>query len=241
MTKFKIWWFGPVRLGLAFVHVGSSYEAMTGPGGKELDLYALLGVPNSAKASDIAAAYYVLARKYHPDTGQADAESLARFKRISHAYEILSDREKRREYDRSLRRAAGVSVRQAYGDQVPVAFGRKPIYDAPRRPGGAPATGSADIHVAFPVRPEEAWGGGSCDFFLNLRQACDPCGGRGWVGGNRCGNCQGQGAVSERRRIQIRLPSGLHTGFVLRVPGQGAHRSGTCGDLLLHIRVQPYW
>ncbi len=62
------------------------------------DYYEVLGVPRDADAAAIKKAYYALAKKHHPDTNKgADAE--AKFAEISNAYEVLSNPEKRQQYD----------------------------------------------------------------------------------------------------------------------------------------------
>ena len=66
------------------------------------DLYKLLGLPREASQDDIGQAHRKLVRKYHPDANPEDPRAEARFKEIQLAYEILSDEEKRREYDKGL-------------------------------------------------------------------------------------------------------------------------------------------
>jgi molecular chaperone DnaJ len=66
---------------------------------KSKDLYAILGVSKSASADDIRKAYRGLARKHHPDLNPDDARAEEQFKRVSFAYDVLSDPEKRRRYD----------------------------------------------------------------------------------------------------------------------------------------------
>src|SRR6266508_3857167 len=63
------------------------------------DYYKILGVPKTATAKEIKAAYSKLARKYHPDVNKGDARSEARFKEINEANEVLSDPDKRTRYD----------------------------------------------------------------------------------------------------------------------------------------------
>jgi molecular chaperone DnaJ len=217
---------------------GVTVLAMSGSTGNEQDLYAILGVPNSATEAEIAAAYYTLARKYHPDTGDADAESLAKFKSISRAYQVLSDRVSRRDYDR---RQASRATPRPFGRP-----GRNAI--VPLAPAAAvgpvdrnAATGSADVHVELPVTPEEAYHGGLCDFILRVQRQCDRCAGTGWTTGHHCRACGGRGDLAERTRIQVRLPRGLRTGSVIRVAGHGGRPSGHSADLWLHIRVRPSW
>ncbi len=67
------------------------------------NLYKLLGLPNEASQQDIRQAHRRLVRKYHPDTNPQDPQAEERFKGIQQAYEILSDTQKRREYDQRLR------------------------------------------------------------------------------------------------------------------------------------------
>ena len=65
----------------------------------EKDFYAELGVPSTASAEDIKRAYRKLARQLHPDANPGDAKAEARFKSVSEAYGVLSDSDKRKQYD----------------------------------------------------------------------------------------------------------------------------------------------
>ncbi|MXW43520.1 MAG: J domain-containing protein, partial [Candidatus Dadabacteria bacterium] len=65
----------------------------------EKDLYAVLGVPRNATQDQIKKAYRDLARKHHPDMNQGDKKSEEKCKEIQHAYETLSDPEKKKTYD----------------------------------------------------------------------------------------------------------------------------------------------
>src|SRR5881397_1713782 len=64
------------------------------------DPYKILGVDKKASAEDIKKAYRKLARQYHPDRNPGDEKAEERFKEISEAYDVLSDPEKRKRYDR---------------------------------------------------------------------------------------------------------------------------------------------
>ena len=67
---------------------------------QETDLYALLGVPRDAEREAIQKAYRKLARQYHPDLNPGDEKAEERFKQIANAYAVLSDEQKRADYDR---------------------------------------------------------------------------------------------------------------------------------------------
>lgn len=75
------------------------------------DLYELLEVPRGASREDIRKAHRRLVREYHPDTNPGDPRAEDRFKEVQRAYEVLSDEEKRREYDGRLRASSSQRAR----------------------------------------------------------------------------------------------------------------------------------
>jgi DnaJ-class molecular chaperone len=206
---------------------------MTSGGTREPDYYRILGVLRTAKRADITAAFHVLARRYHPDVGGTDAESLANFKRINEAYEVLSDEQLRRAYDRRQRDAPVT---------VPVATG--PDSAAVRRPPAElrrPRAASQDIEVELPIAPEEAFHGGPCDFTLQIPTVCRACGGGESVTAGRCATCGGAGMTVDRVPVQFTIPRGIANGAVLRLRGYGRRTPESAGDLLIRIRIQPWW
>jgi len=73
---------------------------------KKRDLYEVLGVSKDVSKAELKKAYYMLAKKYHPDTNKGDKDAAAKFTELSNAYEILSDDAKRAQYDKFGHEAA---------------------------------------------------------------------------------------------------------------------------------------
>jgi curved DNA-binding protein CbpA len=96
------------------------------------DLYKVLGVPRGATQDDVRKAHRKLVRKYHPDANPGDHSSAEHFREVQRAYEVLSDPEKRREYDKTL----GTSTRRN---------STKPRARASRNTGGESAAPPVDF------------------------------------------------------------------------------------------------
>lgn len=84
--------------------------------------------------------------------------------------------------------------------------------------------------------------GGGLGGFGSVSGPCPACGGTGTRTSELCGNCRGQGVVSGRATIEVKIPEGFADGSVLRLAGQGAPggRGGPAGDLLITIHVEPH-
>jgi molecular chaperone DnaJ len=202
------------------------------------DYYQILGVLRSAKLSEITAAYHALAQQCHPDAGAGDAESLAKFKAIARAYEVLSDDGKRREYDRRFSRSKRSSVpTSSFGFAAPFKSVDVPSSLTPRMPVRA----ANDLEIELPIAPEEARFGGPCSFTLDVTSECRDCHGRGSSGNDPCSVCRGTGKSRERRRLEMMLPRGVQSGAIIRIAGQGGRSATSTGDLFVRLRVQPCW
>ncbi|MCD6339041.1 MAG: J domain-containing protein [Verrucomicrobia bacterium] len=218
------------------------------------DYYQVLGVSRDASQEEIKKAFRKLARRYHPDVAKRDPQAEEKFKEINEAYEVLSDPEKRRKYDR-----LGAAWKEG-GFQPPPGWGA----------GGRAGRGGG-------VRYEFHFGGtGFSDFFEQFFGG----GAREWGFGETAsafeGGAAGGGAARARRgqdiegdilvtldeamggsvrmvtlqrvnprtgrteqeQFRVRIPPGVQEGQLIRVPGKGGEGvgGGAAGDLYLRVR-----
>jgi DnaJ-class molecular chaperone len=230
-----------------------------------LDPYKTLGVDKKADAAAIKTAYRRLARQYHPDVNPGDGAAEEKFKEISEAYDILSDEEKRREYDSLGRKAfyergfggagyqrpdfngAGFSFEEIFGDLFSGArMDRRGFHfgGSGPRPGPRPGRGG-DLYCGLAIGLKEAALGTEAALDLNQPQVCPDCQGQGLLaagGGVRpCPTCRGQGQVTRPQSLKVKIPAGLNSGQKIRLKGQGAPGlgGGPPGDLLVEVTVRP--
>ncbi|WP_309498646.1 DnaJ C-terminal domain-containing protein [Sulfurovum sp.] len=180
-------------------------------------LYETLGVSENASADEIKKSYRKLARKYHPDINK-DESAVEKFKEINAAYEVLSDKEKKAQYDQ-------------YGDQM---FGGQNFHDFARGQGGG-------VDLDEILRQMFGSGGGG---FGGARGGFGGFGGpdldtqaRITVpfmvsvnGGKHNISVNGQS-------FDIKIPAGIKSGETMRVRGKGKQYQGQVGDLLLQVEV----
>jgi curved DNA-binding protein len=202
-------------------------------------LYETLEVSPNASETEIKKAYRKLARKYHPDVNK-DKDAEEKFKEINAAYEILSDKEKKAQYDQ-------------YGDAM---FGGQNFHDFSQSAGG----GQADLDEI--LRQMFSGGGGFGGFGGGASGFGGGASGfsSGGFGGGRQQHYQepnldieasvtipfstailgGSHSVSiNGDRFDIKIPAGVKTGEKMRVKGKGHAQGGRVGDLFLKITVAP--
>jgi DnaJ-class molecular chaperone len=181
-----------------------------------LRYYEILGLFPGASESEIKAAYRKLALQFHPDSGRpGDVE---RFREIQEAYEILSDSEKRRAYDRG--RSAPVSW--TGGFEEPLAPFRE-VFTRPRR--------EAPSELDIVMSETEARRGGEAVLEVATDVDCRECGGSGLGFYGWCPACGGEGVLLLRERIRFRVPPGAESGDVVLA------RSGDGGSVRARVRV----
>lgn len=207
------------------------------------DYYKTLGVARDASEKDIKTAYRRLARKYHPDVNPGDKSAEEKFKEISEAHEVLSDKEKRARYDQ-------------FGQYWEQAGAWQP--GAPGAPG--PEQGFTFDFGDFEVGGAGGGESGFSDFFEMLfgggrrgaggatrtrRGAYAPTKGRNieaemevtledaFHGATRAFTLNG-------KRLEVKIPKGVADGQKIRLAHQGEEGPAGKGDLLITIRVRPH-
>ncbi len=165
------------------------------------DLYELLGVERNASTDDLKRAYRKLARELHPDANPDDPAAEARFKEVSQAYEILSDPDRRANYDRfgSEDSFAGGFQPGSVQDIFDIFFGGMSGGGGARRAGPQPGP---DAEVVVDLSLDDAAFGVTRDVSVNVLVACQDCSGSGAAAGTsatRCEECSGSGQV---RRVR---------------------------------------
>ena len=177
------------------------------------DYYEILGVDRSADEQTIKRAYRKLAKKYHPDTNKGNAIAEEKFKEATEAYAVLSDPEKRKEYDQFGHENSDGSYREYHFEEEDLdeilrsifggAFGRHPMRE-----------NGADLHADLSISFDEAVSG--CEKLVHLTEA-----------------------NGSRKSLKVKIPAGIDTGKIIRLRGKGMPGSagGYDGDLLLKVQV----
>jgi molecular chaperone DnaJ len=172
-----------------------------------MDFYALLGVNRSATSDDVERAYRRLARRYHPGINPGDRVAEEMFRQIQQAYAVLTDIERRREYDRGAdmgTAAGGVAVSFAGFDFSTPVEGASAgtfaelfadVFQDAAREAITPSRG-ADVEVGLRLPFKDAMRGGEFPVSVIRQERCPPCGGDGRVPRPPaiCRACSGQGA-----------------------------------------------
>jgi len=162
------------------------------------EYYEVLGVSEDASQEEIKAAYRKKAKRYHPDSNSEAADE-QQFQKINKAYEVLSDEEKRKKYDRFGK--DGIDANAASGGFSDV----QDLFNTIFGGGGGGSSGPQQSpHLKIPVQIslEEAYNGVEKTFEVERRASCEACDGTGSADGTteRCPDCNGRGKVRRTQR-----------------------------------------
>jgi len=199
------------------------------------DYYKVLGVKRDASEKEIKQAFRRLARQHHPDVNAGDKSAEAKFKEISEAYEVLSDKDKRQKYNK-------YGDQWQYADQFEQAQQQSPFRGYTRGGNGVRFSFGDDLNDIF----GDLFGGGGATY--SRRATARPRRGRdidyplevtleeAYNGAARTISFNGS------KRIEVKIPPGVKTGSRVRVAGKGepGFSGGSSGDLYLVVTVKPH-
>jgi len=220
------------------------------------DLYATLGVARGANEADIKKAYRKLAKELHPDRNKDKPDASARFSKVTQAYDILTDKDKRAQYDRG-------EIDEDGNPRAPFGYGGGgPGGGGPFRgnPFGDGANGEPQFQGAEP--------GDISDLFEGLFGGLGRRGGGGGGGGGPFGGFGRRNAPPQKgadaayrldvpfedaatlngqrvtlaggKTLDIKLPKGVEDGTKIRLAGQGQGGLGGNGDAIVTIAIRPH-
>ena len=209
------------------------------------DYYEALGVSKNATPEEIKKAYRKLARKYHPDTNKGDKQAEERFKTISEAHDVLSDPDKRKQYDRGAGPFAAAGGPGGFGGFDPGSFtgGFGDILSnifgggaGAGGPGGARGRERAqrgrDLETEVRITFEQSIEGAQIPLAVPTSAPCPTCRGTGAKPGTSpeiCPKCQGRGVEAEGQGLfSISQPCSQcgGSGTIIADPCPTCHGSG---------------
>lgn len=210
------------------------------------DFYKMLGVSKDVSDADLKKTYRKLARKYHPDSNQGDAAAEAKFKEISEAYSVLSDREQREEYDQI--RAMGSGARFTAGGQG--AGGFEDVFSRFGQSRGGYQ--QADFDDIFSMFGQQSGGG-----FGSGRFGQSSGGFRGYGGPQRGADVTARTTIDfvtatkgetitlqgeDGKPFKVKIPAGVSDGQKIKLRGRGrpSPDGGEAGDIVVSVTVRPH-
>lgn len=228
------------------------------------DFYKILGVSKDATQEQIASAYRKLAIKYHPDHN-SDSGAVDKFKEAAEAFEILSDPDKKRQYDNPGPRGYSFGSTPFGFDVFNHFFGRQAVsqgfdiehyLDLTFEEAALGCNKDVAIKIEEPCSVCKGQGIGSwktCDSCNGtgrkvVRQSpfvmqtiCSICKGTGKISDGQCNSCSGKGTSGTREEnITVKVPAGIFSGARLRVSGKGGINEHGRGDLIIAINVKEH-
>ncbi len=223
------------------------------------DYYKILDISEFSTNEEIKNAYRKLARKWHPDVAGNSDEAILRFKEINEAYEILSDKIKKADYDKA-RRFYNYSAsnnhkkttsydksttnpnfketgnksekKNSFWEDIFKTYKKNEEVKSPKK--------GDDIYSDVEISVFDAISGTTKVINMLQTQICPKCSGRRFVNGAQCSDCKGKGEISEYKRFKVKIPAGIKNLSKIRLAEEGekGQNGGRNGDLYLTIHIR---
>ena len=206
------------------------------------DPYQELGVPRGASADEIKKAFRKLAKKHHPDVNRGNKTSEEKFKRLSSAFDLLGDDDKRKKFDAGEIDADGRETASAYGGGFSRGqAGGSPFGANPFGEGGGQFRSAGFDGVDLNDILGDVFGGGRrggaggyASRGSDVRARLDVDLEEAILGGKK------RIAFSDGRTLDVAIPKGAADGQVLRLKGQGSPGRAGAGDALIELAIRPH-
>jgi molecular chaperone DnaJ len=207
------------------------------------DYYAILGVDRDASEVEIKKAYRQLALQHHPDRNPGDQQAEERFKELSEAYAVLSDPDKRSQYDRFGTVAAPAGgFEQGFGSLFEDLF--EGFFAGTGRSRRSRTAAGEDLQYELTISLEEAASGVDTKIQIPRLERCEVCDGSGLEPGSRraaCDMCRGRGEVRLTQgflTVARTCPKCQGLGEINRDPCHGCRGEGRVrGERLLAVKI----
>jgi len=220
----------------------------------QTNYYDVLGVKENSDQDTIKKAYRTLAKKHHPDKGGNDET----FKKVSEAYDVLGDENKRQHYDNQRKNPFGdmfnmfggqqrrrgapekvidvmVTTIESYlGSDKEILYKRKHMCGDCNGSGGE--RNHCNVCIGSGVVVQKMSNGMMVQM---IQTVCNHCNGQGFIYIKTCNTCRGNCSVEKNENIKIKLPHGIDDGQFLRLQGKGDFHNGIYGNLVVRIKVIP--
>ncbi len=216
------------------------------------DYYKILDIPEFSSTEEIKSAYRNLARKWHPDVAGNSPDVIQKFKEINEAYEILSDRIRKADYDTARRfysyakdnhskNSGKCDSETKKNEEKSFNFNWSDFFSRPNRNfEDKPSRKGDDIYSDIDISVFEALSGTTKIINMLQTQVCSKCRGKKFINGTKCPYCGGKGETSVYKRFNVKIPAGIKDKSKIRLAEEGEKgvNGGKNGDLYLIVHVR---
>ena len=215
------------------------------------DYYKILDITEFSSIDEIKCAYRTLARKYHPDIAGNSPSIIAKFKEINEAYEVLSNKARKADYDAARRfysyaqngaskktntsntctdnninsknhfNEKNYNKKTFHDKKTNFSFNWEELFKFSHTNENRTPKKGEDIYSDIEISVFEAFNGTSKVINMLQTTICPKCNGRKFVNGGKCENCNGKGETSTYKRFNVKIPAGIKDKSKIRLAEEG--------------------